>query len=129
MSLLEVLAAMIEPMPEGSSVTLPVEWIRRHFEEDGGISTAEEPIADLTANEFAELLGRKPSTIRGWLGAGEIPEAYHFRGREWRIPRAAARRYLDAWREKRANGPPEPLGGSGHRHGAWRRHYRGRESS
>ena len=127
MTLHELLAAMIEPMPEAASITLPVGWLRAQLEEDGGGLTAEEPIVDLTAEEFAELLGRKPSTIRGWLIAGEIVEAYKLKGREWRIPRAAARRYLDAQRNGGGQTPVAeelPKHRSGHRRGAWRKDYR-----
>jgi excisionase family DNA binding protein len=55
-------------------------------------------VADLTVEELAAELRRGPSTVRGWLGAGEFPGAYRMNGREWRIPRGDVAAYLDRQR-------------------------------
>lgn len=57
----------------------------------------ESDLADLTVEEAGLELGRAPSTIRGWLGSGEL-RGYRMKGREWRIPRAALREFLEAQR-------------------------------
>jgi excisionase family DNA binding protein len=49
---------------------------------------------DMTVEEVAEETRRAPSTIRGWLIAGEL-EGYKLNGRDWRITRAALRAYLE----------------------------------
>lgn len=41
---------------------------------------------DLTAVEVAGMFGRGVSTVRTWLAEGRFPNAYRFRGREWRVP-------------------------------------------
>lgn len=104
----------LDPLPDDASV--PVGWIRQELdgetveEEDG------RPLADLTVAEVAEELDRGASTVRGWLSAGKIPEAYRLHGREWRIPRSALREYLD----RQARGEPTAeLEGDGDL-GAWR---------
>lgn len=76
------LRAAIAPMPSGSLV--PVDWVRGLLDE-----TPDD--ADPTVEDVAEVLGRAPSTIRGWCRAGRLTGAYRLRGREWRIPRAALR--------------------------------------
>lgn len=79
----------IEHLPDEASV--PVGWVREKI-------GAGEPVeVDLTLEEFAAMLDRRPSTVRGWM---PIEGAYKFRGREWRIPHQAAQRYLDAQRAK-----------------------------
>lgn len=86
----ERLAQFLAPMPPDA--LLPVEWVRAHLtgptaEDDHG-----DPLTDLTVEEAAKALGRRPSTVRGWCAAGLLPEAYRL-GRAWRIPRASLRRY------------------------------------
>ena len=48
-----------------------------------------ETIADLTVDQAGQLMGRSPSTLRGWCREGLLPGSYRLRGRQWRIPRAA----------------------------------------
>lgn len=50
---------------------------------------------DMTVEEVGEEVGRAPSTIRGWLIAGEL-RGYKLNGKSWRVPRAALREYLEA---------------------------------
>jgi len=81
----------IESLPD--EATVPVGWVRDQI-------GAGEPVeVDLTIEEFASMLERKASTVRGWM---PIEGAYKFRGREWRIPHDAARRYLE--RQRAGNG-------------------------
>ena len=93
MRLARDLALAVEGIPDGGSVTLPVAWLRERLE--GG---AEDVVVDLTVKQAAKKLGRSPSTVRNWLAAGDIPGAYRFKGREWRIPPSALERFLDKQR-------------------------------
>ena len=91
-------------MPAGSLV--PVEWVRDvlldgRLAEVQASGEALEPFSDLTPEDIARAEGRKPSTVRGWLGAGRIPGAYKIRGRSWRVPREAYRAFLES--ERRAS--------------------------
>ncbi len=93
MRLARDLAMAVEGIPDGGSVTLPVAWLRERLE-----GAEEDVVVDLTVEQVSEKLGRSPSTVRNWLGAGEIPGAYRLKGREWRIPPAALERFLDKQR-------------------------------
>lgn len=77
------LAAIVDPLPDGAAVSLPVEVIRGWLDEDAGEGM------DLTIEEVGRLAGRAPSTVRTWCGQGRLPGAYRLQGREWRIPRTA----------------------------------------
>jgi excisionase family DNA binding protein len=124
MTLPERLALLVENLPPGASVTLPVDWLRSELEAEGVNGST---ISDLTVEALAAELGRAPSTVRGWLLEGAIPEAYKL-GREWRIPRAAVRRYLDSLAGNGGNAvgkvTPDRSGAVGHRPGSWRPHLR-----
>ncbi len=87
MDLRSRLRAIVAPLPPGAAVTLPVEVVRTWLEVEG---VGDTPV-DLTVQEVGDLLGRAPSTVRTWCGAGRLPGAYRLRGREWRIPRGALR--------------------------------------
>jgi excisionase family DNA binding protein len=121
----ERLALLIKHLPEDAAVTLPVSWLRSELEAEG-VNGSTAAIADLTVEALAAELGRSTSTVRGWLGAGAIPEAYKL-GREWRIPRAAVRRFLDSLSNGGGHAEAVNEGESavrGHVAGAWRRHLR-----
>lgn len=78
--------------------TVPVSWIAELLDDCGGTEEEYVPAQfdDLSVEEAAALVRRAPSTVRTWLTSGEgVPGAYKLKGREWRIPRAAFRRYLD----------------------------------
>lgn len=118
------LIALAEALPEGAAVHLDAAALLRlaGVEASEPTESAHQPIADLTCEEAGEELGRAASTIRTWCGRGAIPGAYRLHGREWRIPRASLRRYLDQQaegkREAGRDGEPVDLG-------SWRKHYKG----
>ncbi len=58
---------------------------------------------DLTVEEVGELMGRSPSTIRGWLIAGDLV-GYKLFGRSWRVTRTE----YDAFRARQATPKPAP---------------------
>ncbi len=80
------LEAMVEGMPEGASVSLPVDWIRELLEEEPPPGEVPD-LLDL--EQASKIVGRAVSTVRTWCNQGEIEEAFKLRGREWRIPRRA----------------------------------------
>lgn len=82
--------AIAEALPAGTAVPVPVELLVELLAgggDPGAISDAPPP--DFTVPQVAARFGRKPSTVRGWIAGGQLPGAYHFRGRELRIPAAA----------------------------------------
>ena len=81
---LATLAAGLEPT---APLTLPAGWLCELLE----AARASLASHDLTVEAAAQLLKRKPSTVRGWCAAGDLPGAYR-RGRAWYIPRAALER-------------------------------------
>ena len=83
---------MVDAMPDGAAVTLPVSWLREQMKQERSDGA---DIGDLTCEQAAEPLGRSPSTVREWCRAGEIHGAYRLRGREWRIPRSGLREFLE----------------------------------
>jgi len=52
------------------------------------------PVRDLNVEEVAKETRRAPSTVRGWLIAGDL-NGYKLNGRDWRVSRAALRAYLN----------------------------------
>ena len=112
---LDELRRWLASAPPGSLV--PVEAVRPLLE--GEAAGGARGSWDLSVQEVAELLGRAPSTIRGWIGEGLLPGAYRLRGREWRIPR----RELERLREEEA----QPRKGESADLGSWRRVLPGSE--
>ena len=51
---------------------------------------------DMTLDEVATEVGRAVGTIRTWCNSKRIDGAYRLNGRDWRIPQAALRKFLDA---------------------------------
>ena len=126
MNLLERLRAMVAPMPPGSAVSLPVDWLRAELDApEGPEPAAGAALNDLTLTEAAALVKRSESTLRTWCSRGLIPEAYKLRGRDWRIPPAALRAMLDREGEPKPDLPRRtraPKGGA--RLDSWRAHVR-----
>ena len=85
------LRALAESLPAGTVIPVPREWLLDLLgdEQAGQVALSDPPPADLTVADVAARFGRKRSTVRGWLDRGLIPEAYRFRGREWRVPLAS----------------------------------------
>ena len=82
------LRRLVEGMPEGASVVLPVDCVRGWL--DGPHDTLE---PDMTVAQVAEFYGRSPSTIRRWI-RDERLRAYFFQGREYRITDCALREFI-----------------------------------
>ena len=89
MKLSDRLSRMVDGMPGGASITLPVDALRDWLSENGsGLDQ------DLTVEEVGRFFSRSPVTIRAWIRAGRL-EAYHFRGNEYRITHAAREEFQD----------------------------------
>ena len=61
---------------------------------------------DLTVEEVADQTSRAPSTVRGWLISGALP-GYKLNDRDWRVPCAALREYLEAQATQAGESPGE----------------------
>lgn len=112
MTLHERLRQIIEPLPPGASVVLPRDAIEQWLDSEDAYqlpAEADSVIIDLTIRQVASLMGKKESTVRGWLNAGAMPGAYKLHGREWRIPREELRRFQE---RQRVGTGPEPRGTS-----------------
>lgn len=102
-------------------VALPVGWLRDH-----GLLTArgsDNTGQDLSVEEVAEIVDRKPATVRSWA-RGKRLQGYRLNGREWRFTREA----VDAFRRDQGRVPitpqtSQPPGSSDL--GAWRTAARG----
>ena len=83
MKLSDRLTRMIDGMPDGASITLPVDAVRDWLNENGsGLDQ------DLTVEEVGKFFDRSPVTIRTWIRAGRL-RAYLFQGREYRVCESA----------------------------------------
>lgn len=111
MTLQDRLQQAVSGLPEGASVSLPVSAVRQWLEE-AGQESEEKARADLTVTEVADRLDRKESTVRGYLGRGEL-RGYKFRGREWRVPEEALRSFLDSERNGGGEEGPRTVRGRG----------------
>ena len=83
MRLSDRLRKMIDGVPKGGAIMLPVDSVREWLSENG---SGLDP--DLTVEEVGKFFDRSPVTIRAWIREGRL-EAYHFRGNEYRITNAA----------------------------------------
>ena len=91
MKLSERIKMMLDGMPSGAAITIPVDTLLGWINESGPGDF--DP--DLTVKEVAEMYGRAPSTVTEWIRAGEL-RAYTMNGREYRIPPSA----LEEFRRK-----------------------------
>lgn len=94
MTLAERLRRVVDGLPSGSAVSLPVDVLREWLDEEPGKTEQpgqDEPLVDLTVQDVADLLDRSASTVRWWCQDGTLSGAYKLRSREWRIPRQALR--------------------------------------
>ena len=80
---------MIDGMPAGGAVTLPVDSLREWLSEAG--TTIEH---DLTVDDVAKFFDRSPVTVRAWIRGGRL-RAYRFQRREYRIPESALEEFQD----------------------------------
>ena len=94
MKLADRLTRMIDGMPDGASITLPVAAVKEWVNENG--SSLDQ---DLTVEEVGKFFDRSPVTIRTWIRDGRL-EAYHFRGKEYRITHSA----LEQFQHRERNG-------------------------
>ena len=84
------LTKLLSDLPDEAMV--PVRWLRSQLQRP---AIAHDGVGDLSCADVAQALKRTPGCIRGWCQRGEIQGAYRLNGREWRIPRASLRTYLD----------------------------------
>ena len=106
------LSTLLADLPDDA--LLPVGWIRARLR--APVAPKSDGLADLSCDVVAKQLGRKPGTIRGWCARGEIEGAYRLNDREWRIPAASLRAYLDKAAERK-----DPRNGAAPDLGSWRR--------
>ena len=94
MRLSDWLKGMIDGMPDGGSITLPVEAVKERLSENAsGLDH------DFTVEEVGKFFDRSPVTIRTWIRTGRL-EAYLFRGNEYRITHSA----LEDFQHRERNG-------------------------
>jgi len=83
MKLSDWLTRMIDGMPDGASITLPVATVKEWVNENGsGLDR------DFTVEEVGKFFDRSPVTIRTWIREGWL-DAYLFQGREYRVRESA----------------------------------------
>ncbi len=61
-----------------------------------GTDSPHESVGDLTLEQVATEVGRAVSTIRTWCNSKKLAGAYRLNRRDWRVPRASLRAFLDA---------------------------------
>ncbi|HET9948846.1 MAG TPA: helix-turn-helix domain-containing protein [Longimicrobiales bacterium] len=93
MTVLERLRQLADALPfDHSAVTFTRADLFALLEGEGEARSI--PERDLTVEEVAAEVGRAVSTVRGWLASGEL-KGYKLNRRDWRVPRAALRAYLE----------------------------------
>lgn len=108
MTIAERLRAIVSVMPPESMVSLPVATLREWLED----APAGEPedrgrLSDLTCEELAADFGCSADTVRRWCRMGRL-DAYRGTAGEFRIPRAAVQRFVEAQRRGKNNEAPQP---------------------
>jgi len=114
MTLAERLRALASALPSDASA---VTFTRRDLLVlvEGSAEATTTPTRDMTVQGVADQVGRSASAVRLWLSSGRL-RGYKLNGRDWRVPPAALREYLD-----RQVAPPDPADGPGVDISAWRR--------
>ena len=119
MGLVDRLKAIIDVMPEGGSVSLPVTWLRDLLDAEGdspGMGRL------LTLEEAGEFVSRSPSTVRTWLNTGRL-DGFKLSGRAWRIRESALRSFIER-QESGEHEPPTIRNSGSVELGDWRNHVR-----
>jgi len=106
MSLRTQLQAMVDGMPPGSSVSLPVDWLQSLLEQEVK-RVGDMPDDLLTLEEVGKRLGRAVSTARSWCNSGKIPGAFRLHGKDWRIPTKALQELIES--QSRAEQAPKGI--------------------
>lgn len=109
---LDRLRQLVETGDPNGTVTL--RWLGQIIEQPDEGKT-EQPKRDLTVEEVAEMVGRAPSTVRGWLSSGAL-RGFKINGRDWRVAPSA----LEDWRAGQMR-RDEPESGEDIDLGAWRK--------
>ncbi len=73
--------------------TIPASEVLKRLPE--GADGPDRSGGDMTLDDVAAEVGRAVSTIRTWCNGGRLQGAYRLNGRDWRVPRAALRAFLD----------------------------------
>lgn len=128
----EHIRRLVEAIPEGGAVTLPVSILRQWLTEDSTTiqsgparpaASSDMPDPGFRVAEVADRVGRDASTVRGWIAEGRFPGARKLSGREWRIPRADLEAFIRGPEEDSSDSAqwksPELTAGGDL--GAWRR--------
>ena len=68
MGLVDRLKAIIDGMPDGGSVSLPVTWLRNLLDAEGDSGGMDRL---LTLEEAGSVVGRSPGTVRTWANSGQ----------------------------------------------------------
>ena len=75
-------------------MNLPVDFLRGLLDEVD--RAGDQPDRLMTLEDVAGEVGRAVSTVRTWCNSGQLEGAFRLNGRDWRIPEAALRRYLES---------------------------------
>lgn len=117
MTVAERIRQLVAALPsDASAVTLTRADLTALVDSDGEGTPRHS--RDLTVEEVAEETRRAPSTVRGWLIAGEL-RGYKLNGRDWRVTPEALRQYLADQAGEGTKDAPAPSGPVDI--GAWRK--------
>jgi hypothetical protein len=81
---------LIAGVPEEAAVTLLVSTLR-----SGVGLAADDRLEDLAVPQVAAQVGRKPATVRAWIGQRRL-QGYRLNGRDWRIARRLSRPFSNS---------------------------------
>lgn len=108
----------LEALPDDATVTVRVGWLRSVLGARADAEPSVRLLTPLTVVEVAAQMGRSESTVRGWLGSGEL-EGFRV-GREWRVRPEAIEAYYARAEHDHEHGADDDLGDDDL--GAWRDH-------